>query len=65
MAAGQGVWSGMIAVVSFLWGVLGSSLWAEKGEAAAGCHMRGVAPALGGLGAIVAGILGLVFWTWA
>lgn len=60
MAAGQGVWSGTIAVVSFLWGVLGSSMWAEPGDATA-CHMRGVGPALGGLGAIVAGILGLAF----
>eukprot|EP00040_Diaphanoeca_grandis_P005688 m.34040 g.34040 ORF g.34040 m.34040 type:complete len:383 (+) comp16922_c0_seq1:469-1617(+) len=58
IATGQGVWSGVIAVVSFIWAVLGQQLWSDPPSH---CTLEKPVYAFGGIGLIVVGMAGLTY----
>jgi len=57
IATAQGVWAGAICVVSFFWGWLGQSLWANE------CILSDLPLAFTGLGILVGGIALVTYFT--
>lgn len=58
IASGQGIWSGVIAVVSFIWAVVGQQLWTVESDQ---CRLQNPIYAFGGITLIVAGMIGLTY----